>query len=283
MRTELQAAEQYCAHLTRRHEENFPVASWLVPKEIRPAMRAVYAFARTADDIADGPLPEREKLRRLDSWEAMLRHAFEGDAEHPVFVALAAAHRENPLPLQPFLDLLAAFRLDAVDTTHADQASLLGYCRLSANPVGRLVLHLFERRDPGLLPLSDALCTALQLANHWQDVRQDAARGRIYLPADARLRHGVRAEELAGAAATAPMKALLREMVEWAMGFFEASKALPERVDGRLRYELRLTWEGGRRVLERIALCDDDVWRRRVRLGPLDAALVAARSARGPR
>src|SRR5215831_19464273 len=108
MRTELQAAEQYCAHLTRRHEENFPVASWLVPGSIRPAMRAVYAFARTADDIADEPAPPGERLRRLDSWESMLRRAFEGDAEHPVFVALAAAHREAPLPLQPFLDLLAA-------------------------------------------------------------------------------------------------------------------------------------------------------------------------------
>jgi squalene synthase HpnC len=285
MRTELLAAESYCARLTRRHGENFPVASWFVPAGIRPAMRAIYAFSRTADDIADEPAPpgERfdagERLRRLDAWEGMLRRAFIGEAEHPVFVALGAAHRRHDLPLQPFLDLLAAFRLDAVNTRHPDRASLLDYCRLSADPVGRLVLHLFGRRDPHLVPLSDALCTALQLANHWQDVRQDAERGRIYFPEEALRRHGVREEALAGDRATPEMQALLREMVEWAGEFFTASRALPERVNGRLRLELRLTWHGGRRVLERIARSDCDVWRRRPRLGPLDAALIAARSA----
>jgi squalene synthase HpnC len=285
MRTELPAAEQYCARLTRRHEENFPVASWLVPGRIRPALRAVYAFARTADDIADEPAPQgqsldaAERLRRLDAWEGMLRRAFAGEAEHPVFVALEAAHRRHDLPLQPFLDLLGAFRLDAVNAAHPDRASLLEYCRLSANPVGRIVLHLFRRREEALLPLSDALCTALQLANHWQDVRRDAERGRIYLPGELLRRYSVREEALASDRAAPEMKALLRDMVDWARGFFEASRALPERVSGRLRYELRLTWHGGRRVLERIASADYDVWRRRPRLGPLDAALVAARAA----
>ncbi|HEV8121238.1 MAG TPA: squalene synthase HpnC [Candidatus Polarisedimenticolia bacterium] len=277
-------ADRVCARLTRRHYENFPVASLLVPRALRPSLRAIYAFARTADDIADEPaapgerLDQAERLRRLDAWERMLRRAFEGDVEHPVFVALAAARSRHGLPLQPFLDLLAAFRLDVVKSRHPDQASLLDYCRLSANPVGRLVLHLFARRDENLLPLSDALCTGLQLANHWQDVAVDAARGRIYLPAEARLRHGVREETLAAGPATAEMRALLREMVGWTRGFFAAARPLPERVKGSLRFELRLTREGGLRVLERIEAAGYDVWRRPPRLTPLDASFVLARA-----
>src|SRR5262245_51396681 len=272
------AADAYCARLTRGHYENFPVASMLVPRPLRPAVRAIYAFARTADDFADEPEHEGARLPRLDAWERMLRSAFEGKAEHPIFVALAAAVRRHALPLQPHLDLLAAFRLDVMKTRYEDFAALRGYCALSADPVGRLMLHLFDRQDPALLALSDALCTWLQLANHWQDVREDVSRGRVYIPASLMRRHGVGDEALARAAADPAFRALLRECVEHARSCFETARPLPRLAGGRLGWELRLTWLGGMSILEQIEAADYDVLSRPIRLQSSDAARIALRS-----
>src|SRR5262245_18379304 len=181
----LDEARAACARVATRHYENFPVASFFLPPVERAALRAVYAFARAADDFADEPEHEGARLERLAEWERMLRRAFAGDAEHPIFVALGDAARRHALPIDPFLDLLEAFRMDARETQYTSWASLLGYCRLSANPVGRIVLRVFGQDDVETIALSDAVCTGLQLANHWQDLGIDTARGRPYVPRDA--------------------------------------------------------------------------------------------------
>ena len=274
----LREARRFCARLTRGHYENFPVASWLVPGPIRPAVQAIYAFARIADDFADEPVHEGRRLERLDAWGAMLEDCFRGEALHPVFVALREAVRCFDLPPEPCRDLLAAFRLDVTKRRHPDFASLLAYCRLSANPVGRLVLHLFGHRDPRLRGWSNAICTALQLTNHWQDVAVDLARDRIYLPADERERLGVTEEDLRAARVTEGFRELMRDLVERTRAMYAAGRPLCDAVGGRLRFELRLTWLGGLRVLERIEAAGYDVFNCRPRLGRKDAAVVLARA-----
>jgi squalene synthase HpnC len=273
------AAEEYCARLTRGHYENFPVAPLLVPRELRAAVQAVYAFARTADDFADEPEHEGRRLALLDAWERMLRSAFEGRAEHPIFVTLAQAVTRHRLPLRPFLDLLAAFRLDVTKTSYETWDELRDYCRLSADPVGRLMLHLFQKDDPGLLPLSDALCTGLQLANHWQDVREDRGRGRVYIPREAMARHGVPETDLDAPRAGKAFGALMDELVGRARDGFGAARGLPRRAGGRLGWQLRLTWLGGMRILEKIEASGGDVLAHPPRLSYADAPLLAARAA----
>ena len=272
------AAQDYCDRLTAAHYENFPVASFLLPAELRPAVRAIYAFARTADDIADEAEHEGQRLERLRAWEEMLERCFAGEAEHPVFIALRGAILRFDLPRQPFFDLLAAFRMDVTKTRHGDFESLHRYCMLSADPVGRLVLHLFGYRDVELWPFSDAICTALQLTNHWQDVGSDLERGRIYIPREDMVRHGVEETALFEKRVDAPFRALMSEEVERARTFFRRGWPLCERVKGRLRAEIRLTWQGGWRVLELIERAGFDVFRRRPRLDALDAMPIAWRA-----
>lgn len=272
------AARDYCARLARNHYENFPVASLLLPRRLRPAVRAIYAFARTADDIADEPEHAGRRIERLDAWEEMLRRCFRGEAEHPVFVALRDAVERHDLPPEPFHDLLAAFRLDVTKTRHPDFDSLLDYCRLSADPIGRLVLRLFGHGEAELLPPSDAVCTALQLTNHWQDVASDLARGRIYLPEADRARHGVSEVQLRAGRVDEAFRSLMREEIRRTRRLFEAGRPLCDRVRGRLRAELRLTWHGGWRILERIERAGCDVFRRRPRLGARDAGPIVLRS-----
>ncbi|HEU4401857.1 MAG TPA: squalene synthase HpnC [Candidatus Polarisedimenticolia bacterium] len=276
----LREAQAFCARLAREHYENFPVASVLVPASIRPAVQAIYAFARIADDFADEEVHEGRRLERLDEWGHMLEDCFQGRALHPVFVALREAARGHDLPAQPFRDLLAAFRMDVERRRYPDYGELLRYCRLSADPVGRLVLHLFGHREPRLIGLSNGICTALQLANHWQDIAIDLARDRIYLPEDDRTDHGVTEEDLRAGKVTEGFRALMRLQIERARALLAAGRPLCDAVRGRLRWELRLTWLGGERVLERIEMADYDVFRRRPRLGTRDALVVLGRAAR---
>jgi len=274
----LSEAQEYCARLVRGHYENFPVASRLVPARLRPAVQAIYAFARTADDFADEAAFEGERLELLAHWESMLEECFRGRAEHPIFMALRAAVQQHNLPPEPFRDLLAAFRLDVIKARHPDRASLLDYCRLSANPVGRLILHLFDCAEQRLLEWSDDICTALQLTNHWQDVAVDMAKDRIYLPEDARRRHGVSEDDLRQGRATAGFRALMNEEVDGARALFDTGRPLCDAVRGRLRWELRLTLQGGLRILEKIEQVDYDVFRRRPRLGTADALRISRRA-----
>jgi len=274
----LREAQGFCARLAREHYENFPVASWLVPAEVRPAVQAVYAFARIADDFADEDLHEGRRLERLDEWQRMLDDCFRGEAIHPVFVALRAAVARFGLPRQPFVDLLTAFRMDVTRRRYPDEAALLAYCRLSANPIGRLLLHLFGHDDPPLARQSDAICTALQLANHWQDVAVDLEKDRIYLPADERERCGVTEDDLRARRVTDGFRSLMRDLVARARRLFTEGRPLCNAARGRFRLELRLTWLGGQRILDRIEAARYDVLTRRPKLGPSDALVVFARA-----
>ncbi len=273
-------AREFCARLAREHYENFPVASWLLPARVRPAVQAIYAFARVADDFADEEAHEGRRIERLEEWQRMLDGCFRGEAIHPVFVALRDAIVAFGLPRQPFADLLAAFRMDVTCRRYPDEPALLEYCRLSANPVGRLLLRLFGHDDPTLERRSDAICTALQLANHWQDVAVDLKKDRIYLPADALARHGVREEDLMAARPTEGFRALMREQITRVRARFAEGRPLCDAVRGRFRLELRLTFLGGQRILDKIEGARYDVLSRRPELGPADALMVLGRALR---
>lgn len=276
----LKEARRFCARLTRRHYENFPVASLLLPASIRPAVQAIYAFARIADDFADEDRHRGERLERLDEWGRMLEDCLQGDAKHPVFVALGDAGRRFDLPGQPFWDLLEAFRIDCVRKRYEDFEALLGYCRLSANPVGRLVLHLHGYTDPRLLEWSDRICTALQLANHWQDVAIDLQKDRIYLPERDRAEFSVSETDLREGRVTEGFRALMRRMIGRTRVLFDAGRPLCMAVGGRLRWELKLTWLGGTRILDAIEAVGYDVFRRRPRVRAADAPRIVGRAVR---
>lgn len=279
----LREARRFCARLARGHYENFPVASLLLPARVRPAIQAIYAFARIADDFADEPVHEGRRLQRLQEWETMLEDCFQGHTVHPVFVALRDAIDRHDLPPDPFRDLLAAFRMDVSVHRHPDFASVLRYCRLSADPVGRLVLLVCGHRDPVLFGRSNAFCTALQLTNHWQDVAIDLARDRVYLPEDEQRQWGVDLESLRAGRVTDGFRGLMRDLVARTRVLFDAARPLCDAVDGRLRWELRAIWIGGRRILDRIEAADHDVFRRRPRIGAADLPGLALAVLRWPR
>src|SRR5215469_6845460 len=205
----LEQAYEFCAHLARSHYENFTIASWLMPRAMRPHMYAIYAYARIADDFAD----EEHDLAKLDGWERELDLAYAGAPRHPVFVALADTVRRFDIPRQPFADLLRAFRSDLQFNGFEAIEDLLSYSRYSANPVGRLVLYLFGYRDPERQRLSDLICSGLQLANFWQDVAIDLQNGRIYLPRRDMAQFDVSAEDLASGAVNGKFMALLKHEV----------------------------------------------------------------------
>jgi squalene synthase HpnC len=287
-----------CTQLARSHYENFPVASLLLPRRMRPAIAAVYAFARRADDFADEPgYARHERLRLLDDWQRRLdaaaaRMVTAGDANDLIFVAVADAIREHELPPSLFSDLLSAFRQDVNTTRYERWDDVLDYCRRSANPVGRLVLRIAGYRDDALDRSSDALCTALQLTNFWQDFARDWQNGRLYVPRADYESFGARAEDLetviaytgatpASSAAPLPAewRATLREMVRRTRQLFAEGRKVCEGVRGRLKYELRLTWHGGSRILERLERSDFDVFHRPA-LGARDTAVILWRSTR---
>lgn len=252
-----------CQRLARSHYENFPVASWLLPAPMRPHIAAIYAFARTADDFADeGELENDERLRRLDDWEAKL----DSTSDHPIFVALKNTIAECRLDPQLFRDLISAFKQDVTKKHYETWGELLDYCRRSANPVGRLVLGVSaacglaeaQSAKADVLSASDALCTALQLVNFWQDVERDRAKGRDYLPQDLVDQFGVAARAEAGR----------RTRV-----LFHEGRAVADGVSGRLSLELRATWLGGMRILDRLEAVNFDTSRRPA-LGPADFGVI---------
>ncbi|MGH9937083.1 MAG: squalene synthase HpnC, partial [Blastocatellia bacterium] len=276
-------AYAYCERLARAHYENFPVGSLLAPRERRRHVYSVYAFARTADDFADegyetGGPAEAQRLAALDDWERKLEDCYQGRADHPIFVALAETARELRLPIQLFRDLLSAFKQDVVKRRYADFNELLDYCARSANPVGRLILLLFGYREERLRNLSDCICSALQLANFWQDVEVDIRKDRIYLPQNEMARFGVSVDDLREKRFSERYAALLGFQVERTWELFNRGKPLPNLVSGRLAVELRLTWLGGTRILERIEKIGYDTLNTRPKLSTADkiALLVKA-------
>ena len=267
----------HCEARVRSHYENFPVGLF-VPRARRPYVHALYAFARAADDFADEPRYQGLRREKLEQWEQRLHAAYEGEAEDPIFVALGATVRRLGIPKQLLLDLLSAFRQDTEKSRYDTWEELIDYCRRSANPVGRLVLLVFEEADPALPALSDAICTGLQLANHWQDVAVDLRQDRIYLPLELRERFGVPEWDLNAGRVTEGFAALMREAVGRTRALFAQGRPLCDRVGRELRFEMRLTWLGGSRILDRIEAVSYDVFRRRPQHGLLDKARLAWRA-----
>jgi phytoene synthase len=265
----IRAAYAECRRLARRHYENFPVASRLVPRDKRDALAAIYAFARYADDLADEPGVEG-RLEKLAAWRELLRECFAGKVDHPVFLALRDSVRRFHLSFENFVNLLRAFESDVRVNRHRDFSSLLAYCACSANPVGRLVLELFGHREPELFALSDCICTALQLTNFWQDVALDLERDRIYLPLEDLQRINYTLDDLRAGRVDERWHELLKFEIARTRQLFERGKALPERVGPELRPQLRLTWLGGMTMLRKIESVGYDVFRRRPSLSKLD-------------
>lgn len=262
------------------HYENFPVASFLLPRHLVPAVEAIYAFARSADDIADeGDAAPPERLAELERYGRELTAIERGHTPaDPLFARLAGVVREFRLPVAPMHDLLSAFRQDVTTTRYADYTQLLDYCRRSANPVGRLMLELYDAVDERNLRDSDAICTALQLINFWQDVAIDLPKGRIYLPLEDLERHGVSEAELASSPSTPAWCALMRFEVDRARALMLSGSPLVHRLPGRIGWELRLMVQGGLRILEAIEKAEYDVFRRRPTLAPADWLVVGWRA-----
>lgn len=265
------------------HYENFPVASLLCPPALRPAVAAIYHFARTADDLADeGEATPPQRLADLAGYRADLAAACKGGATSArwpqVFSPLRAVLVRHALPVDLLTDLLSAFEQDVVKTTYADRAELLDYCRRSANPVGRLLLHLYGVDDALALRQSDAICTALQLANFWQDLSVDTPRGRVYVPASDCARRGVDAAALLAQRDAANVRALVADMVDWARDLMLAGAPLVHTIPGRAGWELRLVVQGGLRILEKITAMDFATLQTRPKLHWYDAPLLAWRA-----
>ncbi len=279
--TELRAAYAECRRLARRHYENFPTASFLVPRDRRDALAAIYAFARYADDIADEPGVEG-RLEKLAEWRAKLVDSYAGKIDHPVFLALNDSAKRFGLSRENFENLLHAFESDVVVNRHSNFASLLAYCTCSANPVGRLVLELFGHRDAHLFELSDNICTALQLTNFWQDVAVDFAHDRVYLPQEDMARFNYTLDDLHAERADTRWQELLAFEIARTRELFERGRGLPEEVRPELRVQLRLTWLGGTAILAKIEAASYDIFRRRPSLGKWDFLRLYLRARRAP-
>ena len=285
MSGELAEAYAYCEQLARTHYENFPVASRLLPARMRPHVAAVYAFARFADDMADeGERPSEERIADLERWGQRLDNAVRSSGSdrqphHQVFTALRQTIAECRLPVGLLHDLLSAFRQDVLVKRYATWDDVLDYCRRSANPIGRLVLRIAGHDAPALDAASDAVCTALQLTNFWQDLQIDRAKGRLYVPASIWQTHGAREEDLDQRSLTSAWRAALADVTVRTRALFAAGAPVADGVRGRLRYELRATWLGGSRILDKLEAANFDVFTHRPTLTKRDVPLILWRAA----
>ncbi|HET6283680.1 MAG TPA: squalene synthase HpnC [Polyangia bacterium] len=276
----VERAYGYCEEFARAHTERFPVASRLVPAEMRPHLIALYAFARLADDFADEPQYEGRRIEALDRWEAELHRCFHGEATHPVFIALAETIERRDLPLPPLEDMLTAFRMDLDVKRYATFQALRGYTMRSADPVGRLLLSLFGYRQPELFRYADEISTALQLTNFWQDVAADAARGHIYIPAEDLHFFGLTEADVRALKPSKPLRDLLRFQVARTRALYEHGRPLLDLLGNDLRMELTLIWLIGTAILDKIEAADHDVFSRRPEITRRDKAVIMARAAK---
>jgi len=271
----LDEARAWCRRLAESHYENFHVASWFLPARLRPHFHAIYAYCRVSDDLGDEVGNPEQSIALLDLWGQELDACYRGQARHPVFVALAETVRACDIPKEPFADLLVAFRQDQTVTRFPSMADVLGYCRYSANPVGRIVLYACGYRDEERFLLSDQTCSALQLANFWQDVRVDYLKGRIYFPLEDMNRFGVSESDLAAHRFTPQLRELMRYEVDFARRMFQAGLPLIAKVDRELAIDLDLFSRGGLEILRAIERRNYDVLSARPAISkPRKAALL---------
>jgi hydroxysqualene synthase len=274
----LDEAFAVCADVTKAHYENFPVASLFLPQEKRPYIQAIYAFSRTADDFADeASIAIEERLQKLDSWEEQLQQAYEGNATHPIFIALRETVKRLDIPIEPLRDLLTAFRRDVIQNRYETYDDLLSYCRCSANPVGRLVLMVFGYRDDKLLEHSDAICTALQLTNFWQDVFIDQQKNRLYIPLEDMRQFGYSEDDWQNRRMNDALRRLLRFEATRTRKLFYQGATLPSMVERDLQLELKLVWFGGLAVLRKLEKVKFDVRSCRPTLSTSDKLMILLR------
>jgi squalene synthase HpnC len=269
---------KYCEDITKNHYENFPVASLFIPKEKRKYIYAIYAFARAADDFADEPDIEggnEKRLVLLDEWNGKLKDCYIDKAYDPIFIALASTVKDCKIPIEPLESLIKAFRQDVVKNRYANFEEVLNYCKNSANPVGRLVLMVFGIHDEKMFQYSDKICTALQLTNFWQDVSVDLKKDRVYIPQEDMNKFSYSEDYLFDVKYTNEFKELLKFQVERTEKLYEDGKELMRLIGEdeklkRLTWELKLTWLGGKEILNKIKLLDYDVLNKRPKLNALD-------------
>ena len=274
----LDQARAWCRHLAETHYENFHVASWFLPRRLRPHFHAIYAYCRVSDDLGDEVGDPQASLALLDLWGRELDACYEGRARHPVFVALAETIRACDNPKEPFADLLVAFRQDQTLTRFATMDDVLGYCRYSANPVGRIVLYACGYRDDERFALSDQTCSALQLANFWQDVNIDYTKNRIYIPREDMDRFGVDEADIAAHSFTPGFRELMRSEVDFTAALFRAGLPLIRMVDRELALDLDLFSRGGLEILRAIERQNYDVLRARPAISRIRKAALLLRA-----
>ncbi len=277
VRMSLPQSRAYCRRLTHTHYENFSVASLLLPRRLLRHFHAVYAYCRWADDLADETAGGDESLRLLAWWRTELLRCYDGQATHPVMIALRPTIRRFSIPPEPFLDLLRAFEQDQRIKRYQSYEQLLDYCRYSADPVGRLVLYLCESHDSRRAALSDQVCTALQLTNFWQDVARDFAIGRVYLPAEDRQQFGYSDADLESQRFTPAFAELLRFEVERTRALFEQGRPLVSLVPADVQADIALFIEGGLAILRKIAAHGYNVWQVRPALAKWEKAKLVGR------
>jgi squalene synthase HpnC len=263
-------SKAYCSLVARSHYENFTVVSLLLPRRLVRHFHAVYAYCRWSDDLADETAGGQEALDLLAWWRRELLTCYAGTPTHPVTIALRETIRRFGIPPEPFLNLLVAFEQDQRVKRYETFEQLLGYCRNSANPVGHLVLYLFECFDEERAALSDEVCTGLQLANFWQDIARDFYSGRVYLPTEDRRRFGYSEEDLKARRCTPEFRKLMRFELNRAQGFFDRGEKLLPLLPGEARFDVDLFIRGGRAILHAIERIDFDVWRQRPEVGKWD-------------
>jgi len=277
----LEEARQYCERLAKSHYENFSVATRFLPKRLRQHFYNVYAYCRISDDLGDEVGDPQQSLELLEQWETELNACYAGSPKHPVFVALAETVKQCSIPKHEFSDLLIAFRQDQTVTRFDTFNDVLAYCRYSANPVGHLVLYLCGYRDVERQRLSDYTCTALQLANFWQDVSVDYGKGRIYLPLEDLRRFGVTGDEIAGRRATPQFVAMMKFEVERARDWFARGLPLVKMVNRELAVDLELFSRGGQEILNAIERQGYDVLRARPEISKPRKLMLVLRAAMG--
>ena len=262
---------RHCEKIARNHYENFPVASRFIPKDVRKYIWSIYAFARIADDYADEPgFTVAKRLDNLNKWELYLHESYSGNPTHRVFAALAETVDRFQIPIELFQNLLKAFRSDVIVKRYETVEDVLEYCHHSANPIGRLMLLLFNYRSETMLELSDHICTALQLTNFWQDITVDLEKDRIYIPLEDFEECSYSEQDLQTKVFDERFQSLLALQVRRTIELFEVGRPLIHMVDRNLSWELKLTWNGGMRILHKIQKQNYDIFSQRPKLSFFD-------------